>query len=157
MLYKCQIRSLMEFSPLTWGGAAPTHRELLDRMQRRAERLLHGEAGNSSLQPLQHRRDVARLCVMYKVHIMDAEHLRPLRQAPRPVPRLTRAATADSTHHALKEPRCNTLHHQLQFVPTYTRMWNEFVTTHPDAKKALGNMSLFKKAVNTWLEDRHLQ
>ena len=147
----------MEFSPLTWGGAAPTHRELLNKMQRRAERLMYGESENSSLQPLQHRRDVAGMCVMYKVHVMDTEHLRPLRQAPRPVVRLTRAATADSTSHALKEPRCNTLHYQLQFIPTYTRMWNDFVTTRPDAKMALGNMNRFKSAVNTWLGERHQQ
>ena len=29
-LYKAQVRSAMEFSPLAWGGASPTHLSLLD-------------------------------------------------------------------------------------------------------------------------------
>ena len=141
----------MEYAPLTWGGAAPSHRELLNKMQRRAERMIYGDVENSKLQSLQHRRDVSGMTVMYKIHVLDVEHLRPLRQAARPVPRITRAASADTMHHALKEPRCNTLHHQLQFVPKYSKMWNKFVTSAPDVSGAMKSIQRFKSAVNQWL------
>ena len=68
-LYKAQIRSAMEYAPLTWGGAAPSHLELLNKTQRRAERLIYGENGASRLDSLQHRRDVAGICTMYKIHV----------------------------------------------------------------------------------------
>ena len=111
LLYKAQIRSKMEFAPLSWSGASPTHLELLNKIQRRAERIINGEGQESNLPPLQHRRDVAGLTAMYKIHVLGAEHLRPLRQPPRPVRRVTRAAAADRAHRCLQEQRCNTLHH----------------------------------------------
>ena len=157
ILYKSQIRSAMEFSPLTWGGAAHTHLELLNKVQRRAERLIHGEnIEDSNLDNLQHRRDVSGLTVIYKVHALDVEHLRPLRQAPRPVPRLTRAATADAAGRALKEERCNTLHFQLQFLPRYTKMWNLFVSSTPEEalQAAMKNLQSFKCAAHKWLLER---
>ena len=43
VLYKAQVRSSMEFAQLSWGGAAATHLQLLDKVQRRAERLIYGE------------------------------------------------------------------------------------------------------------------
>ena len=121
----------------------------------RAERLIYDAVENSSLEPLQHRRDVAGMAVMYKVHVLDVEHLRSLRLAPRPVPRITRAASADTTHRALKEPRCNTLHQQLQFLPRYAKLWNNFVTSEPHIMAALKNMQQFKSAVNKWLLENH--
>ena len=45
VLYKAQIRSTMEYAPLTWGAPAPTHLELLNKMHldAEAERLLYGD------------------------------------------------------------------------------------------------------------------
>ena len=130
-LYKAQIRSVMEYSPLTWGGAAPTHLGILDKMQRRVERLINGDDRESNLQSLQHRRDVAGLTAIYKIQERDVPHLRPLKQAARPVPRVTRAAAADTTCRALREERCHTLHRQLQFLPRYSKMWNKLVYSVP--------------------------
>ena len=156
LLYKAQIRPVLEFSPLTWGGAAATHLGLLDKVQRRAERLINGEDAEEQLHTLQHRRDVAGLCVMYKIHEMGVEHLSPLRQAPRPVPRVTRAAAADTTQRALKEGRSHTLHHQLTFLPRYTRLWNKFVTSAPkeELEPSMRSLHRFKCATNEWLLSR---
>ena len=150
-LYKSQIRSVMEFAPLAWGGAAPTHKQLLDKMQRRVERIIYGAIENSNLQSLQHRRDVSGMAVMYKVHIANTDHLHPLRLEPRPAPRVTRAVAADTARLALKEPRCNTLHQQLQFLPTYCKMWNRFLTSYPEINTAMRSVQHFKSAVNKWL------
>ena len=152
LLYNAQIRSTMEFAPLTWGGAAQTHLELLNKVQRRVERMVHGEEPESNFTSLQHRRDVAGLTTMYKIHEMDAEHLRPLRQPLRPVPRITRATSADSGRRCLQEMRCNTLHQQLQFIPKYTKLWNEFVVTV--GANVFRNLQSFKCAAKKWLLER---
>ena len=52
ILYKAQVRATMEFALLTWGGAAPTHLVMLDKMQRRAERLIYGDLMESNLPTL---------------------------------------------------------------------------------------------------------
>ena len=153
MLYKAQVRSVMEFAPLAWGGAAHTHLELLNKVQRRAVRLIQEEEGESTIDPLQHRRDVAGLTAMFKIHVMNCEHLHPLRQPPRLLHRPTRATAADAAHRCLQEQRCNTLHHQLQFVPRYTRLWNEFVPS--SSIETFKSLQSFKCNANRWLRDRH--
>ena len=40
VLYKAQVRSAMEYSMLAWGGAANIHLKLLDKVQRRAIRMI---------------------------------------------------------------------------------------------------------------------
>ena len=49
-LYKAQVRPVIEYSPLTWMSSAQCHLSLLDKVQRRAERLIQ-EAGG-----MQHQR-----------------------------------------------------------------------------------------------------
>ena len=155
-LYKSQVRSVMEYAPLTWGGAAPTHLEMLDKLQRRAERLIYGDPHDSPLPTLQHRRDVAGLTTLYKIQEQEAENLRPLRQEARPVPRATRAATADATRRALKVERCRTLHRQLQFLPHFTRIWNTLVSnvSEEDLLTFMKSQQRFKQYVNKWLLER---
>ena len=147
-LYKAQIRSVLEFAPLAWGGASPTHLALLDKVQRRAERIIYGDAP-SSLQPLQQRRDVAGMTTMFKIQELKEQHLQVLRQPPRPVPRLTREAAM--AEHTLALPRCHTLHHQRQFVALYTRKWNEFIMASGGLKYY--TLQSFKCAANRWLSN----
>ncbi|KAG0710212.1 cAMP-dependent protein kinase catalytic subunit alpha [Chionoecetes opilio] len=40
-LYKAQVSAVMEYSPLTWMSSAQCHLSLLEKVQRRAERLIH--------------------------------------------------------------------------------------------------------------------
>ncbi|KAG0720554.1 hypothetical protein GWK47_048278 [Chionoecetes opilio] len=40
-LYKAQVRPVMEYSPLTWMSSAQCRLSLLDKVQRRPERLIH--------------------------------------------------------------------------------------------------------------------
>ncbi|MPC32059.1 hypothetical protein E2C01_025362 [Portunus trituberculatus] len=74
LLYKAEIRSSLEYSCLAWGGAAPSHLAVLDKIQRRAERLIKDglpeqqAASLYSLHSLQHRRDGAGLATLYHGH-----------------------------------------------------------------------------------------
>ena len=117
--------------------------------------MIFGNEADSNVDSLQHRRDVAGLTTLYKIQVMDVEALRPLRQEPRPAPRATRTAAADVTRRALREERSNTLHHQLQFLPRYTKLWNAFVTSGPvdRIQSAMRGMQAFKCAVHIWLRE----
>ena len=144
-LYKAQVRSVLEYAPLAWGGAAPTHLALLDRIQHRAEGIMYGDQ-ESNLAPLQTRRDVAGLAAMYRAQELRVEHLQAIRLPPRPVQRVTREALR--TTRAVAEPRCHTLHHQRQYAARYAKKWNEFWASTDDSN---WNLQSFKRAVNSWL------
>ncbi|KAG0716955.1 hypothetical protein GWK47_008437 [Chionoecetes opilio] len=74
----------------------PSYLGLLDRVQARAQRLARLKASDAAaqiFQPLQQRRDVAGMCVMYKAHRMELLQLAALRLNPRAPPsHATRAA-----------------------------------------------------------------
>ena len=145
MLYKAQIRPTMEYAPLMWGGAAPTHLNILDRQQARILRIIRDcDADHDPmLQSLQHRHDVSGLCVMHKTHCGNAPHLRPLRQPQRDVQRSTRAV--EQAPQALTEPRCRTAHYARQFTPVYVKLWNSLLLhVTPEAL----TLQQFKRAAN---------
>ena len=64
VVYKGFVRPLMEYSPLVWLGAAPTHLNKLDRVQLRALKII---GPTSALQTLHARRIVAAATYMYKL------------------------------------------------------------------------------------------
>ena len=154
LLYKTQIRSSLEYSCLAWGGAAPSHLALLDRIQRRAERIIQDDLPQhqTTLHSLQHRRDVAGLTALYKVQAQRASHLQGLRQPLRRVEVNTRAVCTAPA--ALAIPRSHSTHHQRQFIQRYVRWWNRFLAS----EKCPANLSdsvcggqKFKVIVNEWL------
>lgn len=149
VLYKAQVRSSLEYSCLAWGGAASRHLSLLDRVQARAVRLIRGSGGEQepALQTLQHRRDVAGLTVMYKVHQQCVPHLQPLQQPLRRAQVTTRAVT--SVPQELLLTRCRTWHHQRQFVYKYVKLWNAILATHQDFRGL--SVQQFKTLINVWL------
>ncbi|KAG0729561.1 hypothetical protein GWK47_030059 [Chionoecetes opilio] len=72
----------MEYACLGWGGAANKHMALLEKVQDRVMRLIRdsGAGQEPRLHSLQHRRDVAGLTVMYKLHQQRVLHLKTLQQ-----------------------------------------------------------------------------
>ncbi|XP_045105076.1 uncharacterized protein LOC123500423 [Portunus trituberculatus] len=148
LLYKAQVRSSLEYASLAWGGAARTHLALLDKVQERAARLIKGN--NTGQEPclhtLQHRRDVAGITVMYKVHVCHVSHLEALRQPSRLDEVHTRAVTLAPKE--LLQPRCRTWHHQRQFVNTYVGWWNIILATQLDISDC--SLQDFKKTINDW-------
>ncbi|KAG0710939.1 hypothetical protein GWK47_021742 [Chionoecetes opilio] len=88
VLYKAQVRPLMEYSPLAWSSCSPSYLATLDRVQRRAQRLVNDKRPHHApdyFQPLQERRDVAGLCVMHKALNLHTPHLAAIK-IPRPPP-----------------------------------------------------------------------
>ena len=151
-LYAAQVRSVMEYAPLTWSSCPPSYLGLLDQVQHRAQRLITDKAPPlqqpAPMQSLQHRRDVAGLCVMYKVHKQSAPHLASLRQ---PWAAPLSHATRDSRwrERQVTVPFARTETFLRSFVPRYTRLWNSLVRQtdhHLDI-----TLQSFKSAVNTWL------
>lgn len=139
---------------LRLGGASFTHLETLDKVQRRAKRLIWDTqpGRRTSMDTLQHRQDVAGLSTLYKVQEERVSHLRQLRLPPRPAEMHTRAVSA--AHSALATPRSHTSHHQRQFQQAYVRWWNEFLASDkcPDSQSVAGcGVQKMKVGVHKWL------
>ena len=150
-LYAAQVRSVMEYAPLTWSSCPPSYLGLLDKVQDRARRLITTRGRPDevvpSLQPLQHRRDVAGLCATYKIHREGAPHLSALRQPwATPHPHGTRDAR---TGEQLTVPFARTETFLRSFVPRYTRLWNT-VVKNSDIHTA-PTLQKFKSDANKWL------
>ena len=142
----------MEYAPLTWSSCPPSYLGLLDKVQNRAQRLIHGKMTPGlqplPLQSLQHRRDVAGLCAIYKIHRESAPHLAKLRQPwATPIPHATR--DAHTREHQLTVPFSRTETFLRSFIPRYTRLWNT-VVRQTDIHLA-ATLQSFKCAVNAWL------
>ena len=150
-LYKSQVRSLMEYSPLVWSACPPSYLELLVKVQRRAEAIIQMKTHHQhdvTLQPLQHRRNVGGLCVMYKINVLQTPHLSSLRLPP----------ADDSGHdtrggharqHQLRVPFARQEYHLRSFLPTYGRLWNHMVRN--TSLHHATSLHQFKSWVNTWL------
>ncbi|MPD04969.1 hypothetical protein E2C01_100684 [Portunus trituberculatus] len=136
-------------------GAAKTHLDKLDAVQRRAERIIIAEdqpEQPSTLQSLQHRRDVAGLTTLCKVQQQTTVHLQQLHQPLQQAAVQTRGAPR--TPSALIIPRSHTTHHQRQFLPRYLRLWNTFLAGNKcpdDLSVAECGLQKFKVCVNAWL------
>nr|XP_027207918.1 uncharacterized protein LOC113801295 [Penaeus vannamei] len=145
------VRPVMEYCPLVWSCCPPSYLRLLDRVQIRAQRLVSHKTlvGERQLhfQPLQHRREVAALCVFYKVHRLRVSHLTSLRLEPR-------AAAAYETRHSsnrgqeLQVPFSRTELNQRSFQPRYSRLWNTMV--QQTSLYNLSSLQAFKAAVHRW-------
>ncbi|XP_063591803.1 uncharacterized protein LOC134768888 [Penaeus indicus] len=80
-LYHSQVRSVIEYCPLVWSCCPPSYLGLLDKVQKRAQRLVSFkrpvEDRQLHFQPLQHRRDILALCVLYTSNTSLLMSLRP--------------------------------------------------------------------------------
>ena len=149
-LYKAQVRPIMEYAPLTWMSSSRCHLNLLDKVQRRAERLISGarqphltrqpwrqrqqqqqhqqqqqqrqEDGQVLRDTLDHRRRVAALTVLHKAQIQNVPHLADLRATWRRSERNTR--TVLSNNLLLEAPRSRSSTHQRAFSSATVVWWN---------------------------------
>ena len=71
-VYKAFIRPLMEYASPIWSGAGITSLKLLDRIQKKALRLLKiYDPLAAGIYPLEHRRKVASLCTLYRHYFLE--------------------------------------------------------------------------------------
>ena len=98
-VYKAFVRPIMEYCPLAWMGAAETHLQQLNRVQRRA---LHIIGAGTWLPSLTHRRLVAACTFLYKLfYLPPLSPLRSLLPPKAPVPsQPTRLATSSIQGHS---------------------------------------------------------
>ena len=168
-LYKAQVRPVMEYCPLAWMSSAKCHLSLLDKVQRRAERLING-AGRREQQPqqqslhpgrqqrqqqqqlqpclldsLEHRRRVGALTVLHKAQIRQTPHLAALRVPWRRSERTTRAVVSDVL---LEVPRTRSVRCQRAFTYATSVLWNTF-TAAVDVTRMSSQQ--VKCAANVWL------
>ena len=132
LLYKAQVRPYLEYGALTWMSSASTHLQRLDKVERRAKRLLednHQPPDATPLDTLEHRRDVAALTVFHKAQVQGVPHLARLRLPPREAARDTR--TVLSSHEQVGVPRSRANQHQRTFTSRVSRLWNMFTAAVP--------------------------
>ena len=169
-LYKAQVRPIMEYSPLSWMSSARRHLSLLDKVQRRAERLINAAEGqerrpprlrqqqqqqqqqqltpDSRLDSLDHRRKVGALTVLHKAQVQLTPHLAALRVPWRRSTRTTRAVVSDVL---LEVPRTRSARCQRAFTCSTTVLWNAFTA---EVDVATMSSQQVKRAANTWLRTR---
>ena len=148
-IYKAYIRPLMEYASPIWSGAGITALKLLDRLQKKALRLLNiDEPAMVGIHPLEHRRKVVSLCPFYR-HFF----LQPSTELSRILPpvatntRVTRS-TSNAHPHAVNIPKSTTNLHLSSYIPRTSRLWNSLPSTVFPSDP---NMDAFKSAVNLYL------
>ena len=145
LIYKAQIRSLLEYGCHIWGGASLSALSVLDRLQRKAIRLINDDSITNTLQSLSHRRTVSSLCLLYRY--FHGHCSSELRGAVPPLFQVTRTTRASSSGHPfrLRIPHHRTETYARSFFPRTSRVWN-MLPRHvfPPAF----NLQLFKSRIN---------
>ena len=148
MLYKAQVRSHLEYGFLAWISCPRSHLTLLDKVQRRAERLI-ASVGEQEQQPpldsLEHRRMVGALTVLHKAQVQQVPHLGGLRIPWRQPTRSTRSVQSSDCQ--VEIPRSRSVRHQRTFVSVTARLWN--IMSRSVELWHL-NTEQMKRAANTW-------
>ena len=71
VIYKSQVRSIMEYDSLCWINASPTNLRQLDNIQKKALKVIGVDEATALMQlnitSLLHRRQVAAATVLYKM------------------------------------------------------------------------------------------
>ena len=127
-VYKAQIRSVMEYASLCWMSASTTSLQLLDRIQKKALRIIgiesDEECANFNIPSLSHRRQVAAAVVMYKMHTSKCPvDLKRLLPPPYQIRRMTRSSLSMPSH-ALEELKSRTHSTGRSFTHAAVTIWN---------------------------------
>ena len=136
------ILSLLEYCSPVWLSAAACHLSLLDRIVRRAVALSEGRV----ICDLVHRRQVASLCMFFKI-FHNAEHPVRSHYPPLHVPTRFTRRTAVLHDFALLPLRCKTVQYSRSLVPACVLLWNDLDCSVFDGS----GVSSFKSLVNQFL------
>ena len=143
-LYKAQVTPVMEYAPLIWMSSIRCQRNLLDKIQRRTERLISGarhyqhqhrqyqnqeqqheqqmDAAESLWDSLEHRRRAAALTVLHKSQVQHVPHLTDLRATWRRSECTTRTLLGNDS--LLEVPKSQSSIHQKAFSTAEVVWWN---------------------------------
>ncbi|XP_042210755.1 uncharacterized protein LOC121858379 [Homarus americanus] len=150
-LNKAQIRPYLEYSSLLWMSSAPSYIGKLDKIQRRALRLMDSASHPphdivTTVDSLEHRRDVAVLTVFPKAQVQEVHHLAGLMLPLRTAQRSTR--TVPSSVQLVEVPRPRASQHQRTFMARVSRLRNIFTAAIPDVGKMTTQQA--KMAAHRW-------
>ena len=113
----------MEYCCHIWAGAPSCYLELLDKRQKRICRT-SGPSLSASLEPLAHRRNVARLCLLYRYYFGRCfSELAQL--VPFPLSRGRSTRYSDKLNgFSVTIPRCYKDVYVHSFFPRTAKLWN---------------------------------
>ena len=146
-LYKSIIRPCMEYCCHVWAGAPSCHLELLDKLEKRICRIV-GPSLAASLEPLDHRRNVASLSLFYRYYFgRCSSELGQL--VPLPFSRGRSTRYSDRLHDfSITLPTCYKDVYVNSFFPCSAKLWNSL---HIECFPLTYDLSGFKSRMN-----RHL-
>ena len=143
-LYKGTIRPCMEYSCHVWGSSPGV--DLIDRVQRKAVRLISENTLTNSIPPLSHRRKIASLSLFYRYyHGHCSTELHDCVPPPLPRPRSTRQASVSHSFSVDRSQHCRIERYQRTFIPQAAHLWNDLPG---DLFPPTYDPSLFKKRIN---------
>ena len=145
LIHKCFwsfMLPLLEYCSPVWASAAASHLRLLDTIVQSVAFMSAGQVKCD----LHHRRDVASLCVFFK--ILNTEHHPLSHFLPPPYAPARRTRHAEAAHRFARQiPRCTTQHHARSFFVRIPVLWNSL------ENNVFGGQSLnsFKSRTNKFL------
>ena len=113
------ILPIAEYCSPVWRSAVDGHLNLLDSVVRKVTRMSQGSVQCD----LWHRRDVAALCMLFKIRANAKHLLHPRLPQPYVAPRALRNQGRRHPHQ-LTPVRCRTEQYQRAFIPCITNLWN---------------------------------
>ncbi|CAG9813194.1 unnamed protein product [Phaedon cochleariae] len=124
MIYKAQIRPVLEYCSHIWGSAPKHTLMLLDSIQRRVIRLVGDAILTHSLTSLEHRRKVGNLSLFYRnFHGKCSSEISAI--IPSLAMPVRRSRQAQSAHpFVVNLERCRTALYQNSFIHRTARLWN---------------------------------
>ena len=145
MLYKAQVRPVMEFCSHIWSSGPKSDLVILDHIQRKAVRLIDDAPLTSKLASLSHRRAVSSLSLFYRYyHGLCSDELASITPRPRSFTRCTRGSDYTNPY-LVAVPRCRTEQHKNSFFFRTAKLWNSLPT---EVFPVCVSLTAFKRAVN---------
>lgn len=148
-LYKAQVRPHVEYCSHLWAGAPQYQLLPLDRIQRRATRIVDNPDISKRLDPLALRRDVASLCILYRIYNGEcSEELFGLI----PATTFRQHSTRRKCHPHHLDVWCSiTVRFSRHFLPRTTALWNKL---SPEVFPNQYDIQAFKKRAYSFLKSR---
>ncbi|CAG4975733.1 unnamed protein product [Colias eurytheme] len=152
LLYKAQVRPHLEYCSHLWAGAPQCHLLPLDRIQRRAARIIADPRITDKLDPLSLRRDLGSLCIFYRFYYGEcSKELFNLIPAAQFHHRTSRHKNLFHPHH-LDGWRSTTVRFMRNFLPRTAVLWNKLPkSVFPNSF----NMEAFKKRAYDYLKGQY--